>query len=427
METIIDGLQGRGRAPISTDHVLATAKHYAGDGDTEYDAAAAAANVGKPWCEQRYTIDQGITVTSRRRLRAIDLAPYAPAIRRHDVGSVMPSFSSVDWTEDGVGNPIKMHAHRELITDVLKGEFRFDGFVISDWEGIHQIPDPANPGDGGLTAVQGAGRRERRHRHVHGAQHRAAVRGPAAGRGQRRPGQPGAHRRRGAAGSCGRSSSSGSSSTRSPRRTTSTRSAARRTGRSPGEAVAKSQVLLKNDGDALPLRPTRNIYVAGRNADNIGNQAGGWTIDWQGVSGDIIPGTTILEGIREVAPQADGHLQRRRVGPDGRRRRRHRGRRRDAVRRGLRRRRRAGVRLLHAGAAGGEVAVAAARRPGGHRQGLRRDRDVRRAVVVSGRPQVLTDQLDEIDALVASWLPGSEGAGVADVLFGRRPFTGRLR
>ena len=52
----------------------------------------------------------------------------------------MPSFSSVDWTEDGVGNPIKMHANRELITDVLKGAMGFDGFVITDWEGIHQIP-----------------------------------------------------------------------------------------------------------------------------------------------------------------------------------------------------------------------------------------------------------------------------------------------
>ena len=63
-------------------------------------------------------------------------------------------------------------------------------------------------------------------------------------------------------------------------------------------------MLLKNSGDALPLSPNANIYVAGRNADNIGNQAGGWTIQWQGASGDIIPGTTILEGIREVAPQA---------------------------------------------------------------------------------------------------------------------------
>jgi len=61
-------------------------------------------------------------------------------VQTHDVGAVMPSFSSVDWTEDGVGNPTKMHANQDLITNVLKGDMNFKGFVISDWEGIHQIP-----------------------------------------------------------------------------------------------------------------------------------------------------------------------------------------------------------------------------------------------------------------------------------------------
>ncbi|HYN18194.1 MAG TPA: glycoside hydrolase family 3 N-terminal domain-containing protein, partial [Actinomycetes bacterium] len=130
METAIDGLQGpRARELDEPDRALATAKHYAGDGDTEFGSAAG-----------DYTIDQGITVTSRRDFARIDLAPYLPAVRKHRVGSVMPSFSSVDWTEDGVGNPLKMHAHRELIAGVLKGKLGFDGFVISDWEGIHQLP-----------------------------------------------------------------------------------------------------------------------------------------------------------------------------------------------------------------------------------------------------------------------------------------------
>ena len=65
-------------------------------------------------------------------------------MQKHHVGSVMPSFSSVDWTEDGVGNPIKMHANHDLITDVLKGGMGFDGFVISDWEG--DPPAPRQPG-----------------------------------------------------------------------------------------------------------------------------------------------------------------------------------------------------------------------------------------------------------------------------------------
>src|SRR5262245_65922664 len=115
METIIDGLQGQGRAAISSDHVLATAKHYAGDGDTAYDYDAAAFNVGKPWYEQRYTIDQGITVTSRDRFTQIDLTPYTTAIRRHGVRSSMPSFSIVDWLGDGAGAATMEHGHEDVI------------------------------------------------------------------------------------------------------------------------------------------------------------------------------------------------------------------------------------------------------------------------------------------------------------------------
>src|SRR6266545_5698553 len=130
METAIDGFQGpRARGLADRDRVLATAKHYAGDGDTEYGSAAG-----------DYTIDQGVTITNRRDFARIDLAPYVPAVRKHRTGSVMPSFSSVDWTEDGVGDPIKMHANGELITGELKDRIGFGGFVISDWEGIHQIP-----------------------------------------------------------------------------------------------------------------------------------------------------------------------------------------------------------------------------------------------------------------------------------------------
>jgi beta-glucosidase len=424
METIIDGLQGYGRAPIAADHVLATAKHYAGDGDTEYDYAAAAANVGQPWYLQRYTIDQGITVTSRDDFAKVDLAPYTTAIRRHGVRSVMPSFSSVDWIEDGVGDPIKMHANQELITDVLKGQYHFHGFVISDWEGIHQIPDPANPGVGGLTPYKvrvGVNAGTDMFMEPYSAQQfeQLLLAEVNAGRVSQARIDDAVSRILKAKFDLGLfehpfASADNVDQVGSPAH----RAIAR-------QAVAESQVLLKNSGNAVPLSPDANIYVAGRNADNIGNQAGGWTIQWQGASGDIIPGTTILEGIKEVAPQAtvtysiDASAPM--TGAD------------------------VGVVVVGEtpyaegfGDVGGpecgfctpaQLEEKSLSLQPGDRAVIDKVCDAIETcvvLVVSGRPQVLTDQLGKMDALVASWLPGSEGAGVADVLFGKRPFTGKL-
>jgi beta-glucosidase len=191
------------------------------------------------------------------------------------------------------------------------------------------------------------------------------------------------------------------------------------------EAVARSQVLLKNSDNLLPLAPSGNIYVAGRNADNIGNQAGGWTIQWQGATGDIIPGTTILEGIREVAPGANVTFSEdASASMDG-----------------------ADVGIVVVGETpysegfgdigGPECGFCTPTQLEEKSLSLQADDQavvdavcgtIERCVVliVSGRPQVVTDQIDEMDALVASWLPGSEGAGVADALFGRQSFTGRL-
>jgi len=416
METIIDGLQGGG--------VLATAKHYAGDGDTEYDEAIAADNVGRPWYEQRYTIDQGITVTTRRDFDRIDLSPYTAAVRRHDVGSVMPSFSSVDWVEDGIGNPTKMHALGDLITGTLKGRLDFDGFLVSDWEGIHQIPDPDNPGVGGLTPYKvrvGVNAGTDMFMEPFSAQQfeellLAEVRAGRVGRARIDDAVRRILRTKFRLGLFEHpfASPSNVDTVGSARH----RAVAR-------QAAAQSQVLLKNSGRALPLRRDANIYVAGRNADNIGNQAGGWTIAWQGLSGDTIEGTTILEGIREVAPRA-----RVTYSPDG------------SAPTGD-----ADVAVVVVGetpyaegfgdVGGPECGFCPAELQEEKSLSLQPgDRAVIEKVcdaiatcvvlVVSGRPQVLTDQLGRIDALVASWLPGSEGAGVADVLFGRRPFTGRL-
>jgi beta-glucosidase len=420
LETIIDGLQGKRLG----DRVLATAKHYAGDGDTRFDAATAADNVGKPWFEQRYTIDQGITVTNRQDFFRIDVSPYVPAVHKHRVGSVMPSFSSVDWIEDGIGNPTKMHAQQDLIAGTLKRDIGFGGFVISDWEGIHQIPDPANPTEGGLTPFKvrtgvNAGtdmfmepNTAKQFEDLLLAEVQAGRVGmarvdDAVRRILRTKFEMGLFEHPFA--SADNLDQVGSAANRAVAR----------------RAAAESQVLLKNSGNLLPLRGDAKVYVAGRNADDIGNQTGGWTIQWQGATGDIIPGTTILEGIRQVAPRAQVTFS-------------------------------ADASAPTAGADVGVVVVGETPYAegfgdvGGPECGfctpqqleekslslLAGDKAVVDKVcsaiakcvvlVVSGRTQVVTDQLGSIDALVASWLPGSEGAGVADVLFGRRPFTGRL-
>jgi beta-glucosidase len=406
METAIDGFQGLRSGELARgDRVLATAKHYAGAGDTEYGTSGT----------DGYKIDQGVAVTNEPDFARIDLAPYLSAVRAHRTGSVMPSYSSVDWTADGAGNPIKMHVNRQLITEVLKRRAGFDGFVVTDWEAIHQLPgdwaaqvrtavnagidmfmepfgyqafettlvDEALAGRVPMARIDDAVRRILTKKFQLGLfEHAYTDRAGLAEVGSAEH-----------------------------------REVARR-------AVAESQVLLKNRGRVLPLSRTARIYLAGGNADNIGNQAGGWTVQWQGASGRVIPGSTILDGIRQVAPNAQVTYSPDAFAPVGG----------------------SDVGVVVVGETPYAEGFGDVGGPQWNDNGVLRepkglelseaDRDavdrvcgaISRCVVVvvAGRPQVVTDQLDEIDALVASWLPGSEGEGVADVLFGHRPFTGRL-
>ncbi|MGL5927941.1 MAG: glycoside hydrolase family 3 protein, partial [Dermatophilaceae bacterium] len=135
----INGFQGNGTTDLADpDRVLATAKHFAADGDTEYGSGRNSEGANS----SDYPIDQGITRQSRRHIEKVSLAPYWPAVRTHRVGSVMPSYSSIDLTDDGLGNPVKMHANKALLQGWLKDRAGFDGFVISDYNGLDQIPLP---------------------------------------------------------------------------------------------------------------------------------------------------------------------------------------------------------------------------------------------------------------------------------------------
>jgi beta-glucosidase len=395
METAIDGLQGPPGHLADRDRVLATAKHFAGDGDTTYGTGSGG------------LIDQGIAITNRQDFWQTSLQQYLPAVQQHNVGTVMPSFSSVDWTEDGVGNPIKMHGNTELITDVLKGSMNFGGFVISDWEGIHQLPGDwptqvrtgVNAGidmmmepnryqsfETTLTAEVNAGRVTMSR--IDDAVSRILTKKFELGLFEHpytdRTNLP----------------DIGSPAHRAVAR----------------KAVAESQVLLKNARHALPIRTQGHIYVAGSNADSIGNQAGGWTLTWQGGSTTNIPGTTILSGIRQAAGHASVTYSLDATAP------------------------------VHRGDFGIVVVGETPYAEGVGDVGGPRFKDMQLSaadkaavdtvcsaaakcvvVVVSGRPLILDPkQLSEIDGLVAAWLPGSEGAGVADTLFGKVPFSGKL-
>jgi beta-glucosidase len=377
LTTIITGFQGTTLGGTGSS-ILATAKHYVGDGGTTGGD------------------DQGNTQLSEADLRRIHLPPFTSAVQRN-VGSVMISYSS--W------NGVKMHGNKYLITDVLKGELGFSGFVVSDWAGIDQID-----GAGGFSATDvrtsiNAGIDMVMVPHDYKgfiALLRAEVQAgrvtqaridDAVSRILTKKFQLGLFER--------------PLTDRSY--TTTVGSAAHRA--LARQAVRESQVLLKNDG-ILPLAKSGlKILVAGKNADNIGNQSGGWTISWQGSSGNITPGTTILQGIRAaVVPGTT-------VTYDASARR----------------------------PAGYDVAVAVigetpyAEGQGDRTDGMALDRgdlsvlaNLKRAgiptvvVLVSGRPLVVTTQLPDWRAFVAGWLPGTEGAGVADVLFGDFKPTGKL-
>jgi beta-glucosidase len=392
METVIQGLQGRadGRDLDRDDKVLATAKHFVGDGGTAYGSSTTGT----------YTIDQGVTTVTRSELEAVHLSPYETAVDR-GIGTVMPSYSSLDVVGDGQG-PVKMHARADMLTGVLKGRMGFDGFVISDWNGIDQLPGDnaahvrasVNAGvdmamvpytykefTGTLVDEVKAGRVTQRR--IDDAVSRILTQKFRLGLFEHPYADTSGASRIGSAAH---------------------RAVAR-------QAVAESQVLLKNAHDVLPLSRHQKVYVAGSNADDLGNQTGGWTITWQGSSGDITKGTTILDGMRD----AGGHVT---YSKDA-----------SASLSGY------DVGVVVVGETpyaegvgdvgnGNDLELTAADTAAVHKVCAAMKCVV---LVVSGRPQLVGDILGETDALVASWLPGTEGDGVADVLYGRRPFTGQLR
>ena len=383
-EAAVRGLQGPDLAnPLA---VLACAKHYLGDGGTTFGST-----------RNGRGLDQGDTRVDEATLRRVHMQGYITAIRA-GVGTIMPSYSS--W------NGVKMSGNKYLLTDVLKQELGFQGFLISDYNALDQV-DPDFKKAVGISINAGMDMAMVPEKYkLFIADLKALVEDgtvPMAriddavtrilrvkfAMGMMDTGRPQLADR-------SLQKSFGSEEHRQAAR----------------QAVRESLVLLKNEGGVLPLKKDAARYqVAGKSADDLGNQCGGWTIDWQGRSGAVTTGGTTLLAAMRQAVSGETKVTFSKDGSEA------------------------------AGAAAGIVAIG--ERPyaegNGDRADLRLDQEdvdavakVKAAgvptvvVLFSGRPMILGDVLDKADAIIAAWLPGTEGAGITDVLFGDYKPTGKL-
>src|ERR1700733_4571821 len=395
---MVAGLQGQRGTPqfMAAGRTLASVKHFLGDGGT---------------VDGR---DQGVDVLSEAELSAVHGAGYPAAIK---AGALIVMASYTRW------NVVKMHANHSLLTDILKGRLGFQGFVVGDWAAHEEIPgctkyrcaaailagvdmlmapdswrelykntlQQVRSGEIPQSRIDDAVRRILRVKSMAGLFQRAASPEGSVAGGFSPPDL----------------SALGSAAHRALAR----------------QAVRESLVLLKNDRGTLPLNPGARILVAGDAADSISLQSGGWTIDWQGdhnSNADFPGATSIFGGIQAAVTAAGGSAVLSKEGS-------------------FSERPAAAVVVYgetpYAEFEGDRETLEFSPDDRSHLQLLQRLRAAHVPVVsvfISGRPMWVNRELNASDAFVAAWLPGSEGAGVADLLFRRadgsmrQDFTGRL-
>lgn len=380
------GYQGR---TLNKNSVLACAKHFVGDGNTVF-------GTGTNW----YKIDRGDVVLDEEELRGKYIKPFRESIKM-GVGSIMVSYNS--WEGQ------KLHGHKYLITDVLKKELKFGGIVVSDWAGINEIdkdyktciiqsinagidmnmvPGSLNPDDNSYDdfirlAIESVKEGSIPMERIDDAVSRILKIKKKIGLFDK--------------------------PIKAPKNTNVVGSKKHR--ELARKSVRKSLVLLKNNRNILPLdKNSGKITLVGEHADNIGYQSGGWTIHWQGGSGDITTGTTILDAFKSVVIDSS---------------------------------------RIHYSKDGNDlsnsdvVVVVVGEKPYSEGVGDRdslylSDEDIKLlkkventnlphvVILISGRPMIINEALTKSDAFVSAWLPGTEGEGITDVIFGDYNFTGKL-
>ena len=368
----VKGYQGSLSDPTT---VMATAKHFIGDGATDFG------------------IEGGNTSLSSKEIRERLLVPYRTAVKEN-IGAVMASFNTLSG--------ISMHAHKALITDTLKGEMNFDGIVVSDWKGYSRFGenDIINAGvdmvmavDGDLVGFQNGVKRGLETGTIALTRIDDAVR-----RILRQKFRLGLFENP------------------FPDPALVSRIGVKEHRDIARQAVRESLVLLKNKNKILPLsKDTNKIVVVGEHANSGGLQSGGWTLNWQGTKENYKGATTILEGIKKHSKAIvvyDKDANQNHFDAD--------------------------IAIIVVG----ETPYAESFGDIGHESNTRKltlteehqeyikiykKNGVKTVVVlVSGRPLIVTNQIENSDAFIAAWLLGSEGEGVAEVLFGNFNFLGKL-
>ena len=376
-DQMVIGLQGKKGTPqfLDSSHVIATAKHFLGDGGTD----------GR---------DQGDNRASEIELRDIHFAGYPPAVAA-GVQAVMASFSS--W------QGIKMHGNRDLLTGVLKQRLHFDGLVIGDWNGHGQVPGCTNAScavaiNAGMDVIMAPDSWKQLYANTLAQVRSGEIPMERIEDADRRILRV---KLRAHLFDVGRPSSRPLAGQFDLLGAPAHRAVARR-------AVRESLVLIKNTNHLLPLKPSQHVLVAGDGANSIGKQSGGWTITWQGtgVTNLNFPhGESIYSGILAAVQAAGGTAELNATGnfksrPD--------------------------VAIVvfgenpYAEFQGDRGSVEYSPGDSADLELLRRLRGEGVPVVavfLSGRPMWVNPHINVSDAFIAAWLPGTEGGGIADVIF----------
>lgn len=384
---MVRGFQGSDLS--NSESILACTKHFIGDGAPKWGTG------------EDDMIDRGDAQIDEAELRALHLPPYLDAMAA-GTGTIMASYNS--W------NGTKCHGYKYLLTDMLKDELGFDGFVVSDWKGIDEIPgdyksDIINGVNAGIDMIMVPGDTSKG-----GDTYKTFVKlfREAVDEGaipmtriddavtriltiKKRMGLLDAPYKNDRA----LLNTVGSDAHRDLAR----------------QAVRESMVLLKNEGSLLPLKKdAKRIVVAGSGADNVGMQCGGWTISWQGGEGDITPGSTVLDGVKRLVSESTEVSYAKNGSFKGKA---------DAV-------------IVVVGEEPYAEMVGDRSNLSLSKEDLKTLEVVSKSgmpyvvVLLSGRPMIISDELSKANAFVAAWLPGTEGDGIAEVLLGDYGFTGKL-